>query len=225
MICQVLVVRQRAQALAVRALVLQAVALAPVSDQVVVVRQDVAEIQAPAPIRVDPVPFQSMQLPPEPSTEILDVLPGGEQVIDQRLTAFVVAAGQRGREGRQGPPGPDGGSTLQRVAQGALGGHRMVYSVDSERVAYADSAVMINRINTLGLTLNAADDGADVNVQRSGAVEFSGWNWAPGAVFLGSNGMLTQTLPVGSLFSLIVGYAQDPTNLLLDIGVAITLEA
>lgn len=168
--------------------------------------------------------YTAMVLPPAQAvTEVL-IQPGAQQVQDLRSAAFVVLAGQPGRKGDKGEPGPAGGAIIQKVASVPMSGHRMVAPIDANQVVYADCATLINRINTLGLSLNAASPGGTVDVQRLGEVQHSGWAWTPGAVFLGQDGNLTQTVPSGALFSLIVGFALDPTTLFIDIGVAITLE-
>ncbi|WP_054911033.1 hypothetical protein [Pseudomonas sp. NBRC 111135] len=137
----------------------------------------------------------------------------------------VVTVGEQGPPGVQGIPGPAGGSALQKIAAVPLSGHRMVFSIDGIAVNYADCRALANRANTLGMTLGAADQGAPVNVQRTGEVIHSGWSWDDGPVFLGHDGNLTQALPPTAAFSLIVGFAMNPTTLFLDQGVAITLEA
>ncbi|MED5607791.1 hypothetical protein VV867_08835 [Pseudomonas sp. JH-2] len=141
----------------------------------------------------------------------------------QGVPLFNVVAGLQGRRGEQGIPGPAGGSSVQKIASVPLSGHRLVFSPDGVTAEYADCGVLPNRINTLGLTLGAADLGSVVNIQRAGEVTFEGWAWADGAVFLGHAGQLTQTLPPDAVFSLIVGFAMNATTLFLDMGVAITL--
>ena len=145
--------------------------------------------------------------------------------VDAPSELVIVTLGEQGPPGPQGIPGPTGGSALQKVAAVPLSGHRMVFSTDGLAVDYADCGSLANRANTLGMTLGAADQGATVNVQRTGEVIHSGWSWADGPVFLGHDGNLTQVLPPTAVFSLIVGFAMNPTTLFLDQGVAITLEA
>lgn len=136
----------------------------------------------------------------------------------------VMAPAAQGLPGKTGPIGPSGGSTFARVAADALSGHRWVYEVDAERVAYASCDDLANFSTTLGLTLNAAGAGDQVNVTRREQVTHEGWSWARGPVFLGLNGQLTQRLPAGAQFSLVVGFSPEPTVLFVDIGIPFLLE-
>lgn len=220
---QALVVRRVGQCLSVAVSTPQALVTRERS-QALLVRDPDMEIVLPLARPASQLEYTAMVLPPAQAvTEVL-IQPGAQQVQDLRSAAFVVLAGQPGRKGDKGEPGPAGGAIIQKVASVPMSGHRMVAPIDANQVVYADCSTLLNRINTLGLSLNAASPGGTVDVQRLGEVQHSGWAWTPGAVFLGQDGNLTQTVPPGALFSLIVGFALDPTTLFIDIGVAITLE-
>ncbi|HYE75116.1 MAG TPA: hypothetical protein VEF04_17375, partial [Blastocatellia bacterium] len=69
-----------------------------------------------------------------------------------------------------------------------------------------------------GITLNAALGGEIVNIQRLGEATESSWNWIVDApIYIGANGVLTQTPPVASTaaFSQIIGVAVSPTSIYL----------
>lgn len=149
------------------------------------------------------------------------------QVADQAAVNTVsqsVATVQVGSVGPQGPAGTPGGSSELRVADTVLSGHRIVRSVDADRVGYASTDNPAHGDDTLGLTLGAADAGAAVNVQRAGPVDFNGWAWTPGEpVLLGRDGQLTQSPAADDAFVQVVGYAESATTLYLDIQPSILL--
>jgi TRAP-type uncharacterized transport system substrate-binding protein len=136
--------------------------------------------------------------------------------------AIVVAAGTQGPAGRQGAPGPAGGSAFQRLAGETLSALRVVYELAGQVFALdAGDAEHIDLL--LGVTLTAADTGADINVQRSGVLDDAGWSWQPGRVWLGASGALTQTPPADG-FAVLIGSAVSATRITLNIQDAIQLE-
>jgi hypothetical protein len=121
--------------------------------------------------------------------------------------------------GPQGPAGTPGGTADARIADGALGGHRIVRSTGADTVGYASNADSTHGDDTVGMTLGAAADGGTIDVQRSGSVTFNGWAWTPGEpVFLGADGGVTQVVPDASAaFIQIIGHAESATVLNLHI--------
>lgn len=119
-------------------------------------------------------------------------------------------------EGPQGAKGEPGGSTFSVTAGENLGGHRVVATNGADAAVYASSLVLNQANMVLGMTTAAVSVGGDVNVIRQGEVEEPSWNWTIGSpVYLGNNGVLTQTLPNGAAFSLIVGFPVTPTKLFI----------
>lgn len=136
--------------------------------------------------------------------------------------AMVVAAGTQGPPGRQGAPGPAGGSAFLRDAGETLSALRVVYELAGQVfVLDAGDAAHIDLL--LGVTLTAAETGASINVQRSGAIDDASWSWQPGRVWLGAAGALTQTPPVDG-FAVLIGAAVSATRITLNIQDAIQLE-
>lgn len=132
-------------------------------------------------------------------------------------SSVVMAAGRQGPAGAQGPIGPAGGSALPVVAGVALGGHRLVVLNASGQAIYADCTQPAHAGKVLGLTLGAIAAGDNGDVLRSGEVVEPSWNWTlDQAVFLGSNGLLTQTQPLTG-FSLIVGFPVSATKLFVSL--------
>lgn len=123
----------------------------------------------------------------------------------------------KGDKGDPGSPGEGGSTVLQRVAGTALGGHRVVRSTGANTVGYASVDGAGQGDDTLGITLGAAEADAPINVQRSGVISFNGWAWqALRPVFLGLDGMLTQEEPQTGFYQ-VIGYAESPTSVVLNI--------
>lgn len=159
---------------------------------------------APRSVDVTPAPDQEIVVSPSPRT--VEVVSGG----------------------MQGPPGEDGTTggamIVEKVAGETLGGHRMVRIVDGE-AKYADATVEAHGNDVFGLTTQASGLGDMVQIVTFGEVTEPSWNWTPEeAVFLGVNGLLTQTPTPGAEFDLVVGFALTPTTLMIDIATAIYYE-
>jgi len=129
-------------------------------------------------------------------------------------------------ESAQGPSGPPGSSSVAfaRVAEGALGGHRLVIATGSEGAAYASSDDPAHLARAIGVTTGAAVDGAPVFVQGAGYMVEPSWSWTPGGdLWLGLNGAITQSPPPSSVFVQCVGYALTPTEIWIELAEPITL--
>lgn len=157
-------------------------------------------------------------------TRLAVVQSGGVAVRVEDRAAKLAPARQANRVlevadvGLQGPTGPTGDNFDTRFASGAIGGHRIVRSVGDNRVGYADCLSIGHGDDTVGLTLASAIDGDSIPVQRAGRVTFNGWSWTPGApVFVGTNGLPTQSLPQDALFVQVIGHAEDATTLFLNL--------
>lgn len=122
-----------------------------------------------------------------------------------------------------GPAGPAGGaSTLTLTAPGAIGGHRAVVPNGDGTLAYADSQNPAHFGKVVGFTLNAGSVGDPVSVAVSGEVTEPSWAWVPGEVYLGSNGLLTQTAPTTG-FVQVMGIATTPTRMVVGLRAPILL--
>ena len=147
--------------------------------------------------------------------------PGGETVVVQQPEPATVVV-TRGIPGPPGQPGPAGGTALQRTAGETLSALRAVYELDGE-VFSLDFQDEDHIDLLLGITLTAANPGQPINVQRSGAIDDSGWSWVPGRVYLGANGALTQ-VPAAAGFDVFIGVALSATRLILNFQDPIELE-
>jgi len=104
---------------------------------------------------------------------------------------------------------------------GGIGGHRVVRSIGSGAVGYADYSVAGHGDDTIGISTGAADAGYTVQVQQFGYLTHVGWSWTPGQpIFVGTNGALTQTAPTSG-FVQVVGHASDTDEMYVSIEQAI----
>lgn len=135
----------------------------------------------------------------------------------------VVAVAEQGPRGIQGPPGPAGGVAFTRPTPVPLSALCVVWE-DVAGAVHPLSADDADHIDLVcGLTLTATSGPGDVTVQRSGPVTDAAWNWAPGRVYLGMGGALTQSPPEDG-FDVLVGVAVSATRLNLNFQDPIELE-
>lgn len=146
-----------------------------------------------------------------------------ERVVDVVLEEsapqeIIVTEAVQGPPGPRGPAGPSGGSSIVATAGSDVGGHRLVYLDAFGAARYADARTPSHAAIVLGMTIGAATAGAALDVVRVGEVEEPSWSWAPGMpVFLGVDGVPTQSLPATAAFSLVVGFAISATRLFVSI--------
>lgn len=172
-------------------------------------------------------------LEPQGQDEVLEVQT--EQVLYERgaqdslievVPEVVLLSDQgQGPPGPQGPIGPAGGTAMQRTAGHAVSALRVVYEDDQGRVHYLSNTDEVHIFCLLGVTLNAADEGGLVNVQRAGVLDDSAWGWAARQrVYLGDNGSLVSD-PAERGCHVLVGVAVSPTRLLLQLQDPVMLAA
>lgn len=135
----------------------------------------------------------------------------------------VVAVAEQGPRGIQGIQGPAGGTTTVTVGATPLSGHSAVAVDAAGLLIQADCTNPAHRGAVLGLLAKAYSPGDQAVVQTAFTLEHSGWTWSPGPVFVGTAGQLTQTLPVGAVFSQVVAHALSPTLVLVDVQPPITI--
>lgn len=130
--------------------------------------------------------------------------------------------GPPGPPGDQGPPGPSGDDVAAYVASGDVGGHRLVAVLADGLVEHFDLDDPSHFNAALGVSLNAAVDGGNVNVQTRNALSFNGWSFAPGEpVFAADDGLFTHD---PTIVALQVGSALDATTLFLRFDTPVYLE-
>lgn len=137
-------------------------------------------------------------------------------LVDEVEVVEIVAVAEQGPRGIQGIQGPAGGTTTVTVGATPLSGHSAVAVDAAGLLIQADCTNPAHRGAVLGLLANAYSPGDLAVVQTAFTLEHSGWTWSPGPVFVGTAGQLTQTLPVGAVFSQVVAHALSPTLVLVD---------
>lgn len=146
--------------------------------------------------------------------------------VDTSVTVEVVETtvrveGVPGPRGPMGPAGPSAGG-LVLTAAGAIGGHRLVVALGDGLVGYADAGNPAHLGQVLGMSSAAAADGAPVTIVQVGEIVEPSWAWSAGPVYLGANGVPTQT-PATSGFLQEIGVATAPTRLMVDLKMPIVL--
>ena len=142
---------------------------------------------------------------------------GTTLVVTERERTAVVVRGVPGPRGLRGEPGPAGGARLVTVGAAPLSGHSAVAQDAGGLLVYADCTRPIPQGAALGLlsAAYAADD--EAVVQTDYDLEHSGWSWAPGPVFLGAGGALTQSPTAGAVFLQVIGWAVSAARIRVDI--------
>jgi hypothetical protein len=122
-----------------------------------------------------------------------------------------------GVPGPPGPPGPAGGYAVGTAAA-ALSGHRVVTASADGTWRYASNDNLADFAAPLWVTTGAVDAGEQGEAVILGPMTEPSWSWTPGPVFLGANGVLTQTPPAApaAAFLAQIGYATSATGLFVD---------
>lgn len=155
--------------------------------------------------------------------QILAQQPDDSVLVDEVEVVSIVAVAEQGPRGIQGIQGPAGGTTTVTVGATPLSGHSAVAVDAAGLLIQADCTNPAHRGAVLGLLANAYSPGDQAVVQTAFTLEHSGWTWSPGPVFVGTAGQLTQTLPVGAVFSQVVAHALSPALVLVDVQPPITI--
>jgi hypothetical protein len=117
----------------------------------------------------------------------------------------------------RGPPGLSNLFFFVRRANGPIGAHRAVISNEDGSVSYADTTNTLHLGKVLGITTASVVDQEEVTIIRGGLIEFEGWSFnVDQPVYLAVNGLLTQNPSVAG-FSQIVGFAESPTALFVNL--------
>lgn len=155
--------------------------------------------------------------------QILADQPDDSALVDEVEVVSIVAVAEQGPRGIQGIQGPAGGATTVTVGATPLSGHSAVAADAAGLLIKADCTNPAHRGAVLGLLANAYSPGDQAVVQTALTLEHAGWTWTPGPVFVGTAGQLTQTLPLGAVFSQVVAHALSPTLVLVDVQPPITI--
>lgn len=119
-----------------------------------------------------------------------------------------------GATGLLPPLFPSGDDVVIRRAGETISALRGVYELDG-RVYKLDQQDSLHIDYFLGITISSASSGREIVVKRSGTIDDASWNWTPGLVYLGTDGMLTQTVPTTG-WEMVVGNSPSPQRLNID---------
>jgi hypothetical protein len=148
-------------------------------------------------------------------TEVL-VETGVDEVISETIVEVEVL--EVAEQGPPGPPGPGGSVSHTATASVAIGGHRAVINT-VDGVAYADASDPTHIARVVGVTTSSAAGGSPVTFQASGKITEPSWTWTPDAdIFVGLNGLLTQSIPGTAAFAQRLGFALSPTEMWVELG-------
>ena len=128
--------------------------------------------------------------------------------------------GDKGDTGPAGPPGPSGTAIYEFVAQAPMGGHRIIALDEAGVPVYASNDDPDSALRAVGISLNAADIGGTIRVQAEGAITEPSWGWLTDRpVYLGKDGLLTQTVPTypDAQVAMIVGFPISPTSIFFNL--------
>lgn len=128
-----------------------------------------------------------------------------------------VEVGTRGLQGIQGADGTDVNALFVRPSGEAISALRCVKQVGGQ-LFKASGDVIGDAGQVIGVTVTATSGaGEDQTVRNDGRLIDASWNWSPGPVYCGANGVLIQNPGLATAFVCEVGRATDQTTLLIDI--------
>lgn len=84
------------------------------------------------------------------------------------------------------------------------------------KAVYANNDTAANAL-VIGISRTAALLGNEVNIQTAGTLTDASFNWNKGAIFLGTNGQLTQTAPTGGAYIVPIAKAITTDTVIIDV--------
>ena len=107
------------------------------------------------------------------------------------------------------------------VAGTSISALRCITTDANGEAKYATPDTLANAL-VIGISTTAGNVGETIVVKTSGQITDAGWSWTKGAVYLGSNGTLTQTAPSAGSVVVHVAKAITATTIIVDIDTTIT---
>jgi len=98
---------------------------------------------------------------------------------------------------------------------------RCITTNGSGEAVYATPDSLANAV-VIGISTTAGNTGETITIKTSGQLSDASWNWTKGAIYLGANGVLTQTAPSGGAIVVHVAKAITATTIIIDIDTTIT---
>ncbi len=168
--------------------------------------------------------------PPDIETSLLIEAPQANIIEPSEVTQSVEVSGESvtiiepAIVGPQGAPGAPGDLVDTNYFAGEpLGGQRVVIVGDDSKLYYADSANLTHFNRVLGVTTGAVILDARASVRIGGPMTEPTWNWdLRKFLYLGSNGLLTQTPPAAG-FLLQIGWPISPSCIMIEIQMPLLL--
>ena len=112
--------------------------------------------------------------------------------------------------------------TVTRPATETISALRVVYE-DDVGIGILDPTNDAHVHGLLGIAVTAGSETDEIRVQTSGTVDDLSWSWTPGFVFVGADGVLTQTVPTTG-WEIVVGYSPSATRINLTFDEPIKLD-
>jgi hypothetical protein len=98
---------------------------------------------------------------------------------------------------------------------------RCITTNGSGEAVYATPDSLANAV-VIGISTTAGNAGETITVKTSGQLTDASWSWTKGTIYLGTNGVLTQTAPSGGSIVVHVAKAITATTIIIDIDTIIT---
>jgi len=107
------------------------------------------------------------------------------------------------------------------VASTSISALRCITTDGSGLAKYATPDTLANAV-VIGISTTSGNAGETITVKTSGQLTDGSWSWTKGTIYLGSNGVLTQTAPSNGSIVVHVAKAITATTIIIDIDTIIT---
>lgn len=120
--------------------------------------------------------------------------------------------------GLPGLPGTGGGGQASYTgsALANLSALRVVRVGSGGQLQYASANTLTDGDRPLWFLNASVNQGQSVTVSNGGIFTDGSWNWGNGVIFLGADGLLTQSVPIGAAFLRVVAEPINSTSLLFN---------
>lgn len=107
------------------------------------------------------------------------------------------------------------------IAGTSISALRCITTDANGEAKYATPDTLANAL-VIGISTTSGNTGDTIVVKTSGQMTDASWSWTKGAIYLGSNGTLTQTAPSAGSVVVHVAKAITATTIIVDIDTTIT---
>ena len=102
------------------------------------------------------------------------------------------------------------------IASTSISALRCITTDGSGQAKYATPDTLANAV-VIGVSTTSGTAGQNITIKTSGQLTDASWNWTKGSVYLGANGVLTQTPASGGDIIVHVARAITATTIIIDI--------